>query len=76
MIITSGVPLLSAKMYAPFNVPLADAYFSLSIVGTFGIRDFGESAPVSDLFPEFGFTVDNVVEEALKVIERDKNRDK
>lgn len=44
--------------------------------GTIGIRDFGESAPVSDLFPEFGFTVDNVVEEALKVIGRDKNRNK
>ena len=29
---------------------------------------FGESAPAGDLFKEFGFTVDNVVATAKKVL--------
>jgi len=33
-----------------------------------GMSTFGESAPINDLMKEFGFTVENVVETALRVI--------
>jgi transketolase len=33
-----------------------------------GMTTFGESAPASDLFKEFGFTVDNVVERAQRLM--------
>ncbi len=33
-----------------------------------GMRSFGESAPAGDLFKHFGFTADNVVEQALELI--------
>jgi transketolase len=43
-------------------------------VGSFGdvisIDTFGASAPAEELFKEYGFTVDNVVEKALKLLER------
>jgi len=35
-----------------------------------GMRSFGESAPAEDLFPHFGFTTDNVVATARKVLGR------
>lgn len=35
-----------------------------------GLRDFGASAPVKDLLPEFGLTVDGVVQMAKSVISR------
>lgn len=34
-----------------------------------GMRSFGESAPAKDLFPYFGFTVDNVVNTARGLLE-------
>jgi len=33
-----------------------------------GMRSFGASSPIEDLLPEFGFTTDNVVETARKVV--------
>ena len=33
-----------------------------------GLDHFGASAPAGTLFKEFGFTVENVVETALKVV--------
>lgn len=36
--------------------------------GVIGVTSFGESAPVADLFPEFGFTVDHVVAKAKEVL--------
>jgi transketolase len=35
-----------------------------------GIDTFGESAPAKDLFAHFGFTVDNVVKNALDLLGR------
>ncbi|MBQ8284570.1 MAG: transketolase [Clostridia bacterium] len=37
-----------------------------------GMSTFGASAPAGKLFPHFGFTVENVVEKALKSIEKTK----
>ena len=37
-----------------------------------GMNSFGESAPANKLFEHFGFTVENVVEVALNMIERNK----
>jgi transketolase len=45
--------------------------------GVIGVKTFGESAPIGDLLPEFGFTVDHVVakaKEVLKLIERKKSK--
>jgi len=36
--------------------------------GMIGISTFGESAPIGDLLPEFGFTVDHVVAKANEVL--------
>jgi transketolase len=33
-----------------------------------GMSTFGESAPAAELFKMFGFTVENVVEQAQKVM--------
>jgi transketolase len=41
--------------------------------GSIGINTFGESAPIADLLPEFGFTVDHVVAKAKDVL---KSNDK
>jgi transketolase len=41
--------------------------------GSIGINTFGESAPIADLLPEFGFTVDHVVAKAKEVL---KSNDK
>ncbi|MEQ9618149.1 MAG: transketolase [Deltaproteobacteria bacterium] len=42
--------------------------------GVVGMRTFGESAPISDLLPEFGLTVDCVVKEARLVMDRIKKK--
>lgn len=43
--------------------------------GVIGISTFGESAPIGDLFPEFGFTVDHVVAKAKEVLKlKDKKK--
>ncbi|MBW5800521.1 transketolase-like TK C-terminal-containing protein, partial [Halomonas elongata] len=34
-----------------------------------GMTTFGESAPAGDLFKHFGFTVDNVVDEAEQMLD-------
>jgi transketolase len=45
--------------------------------GMIGISTFGESAPIGDLLPEFGFTVDHVVEKANEVLKvKDKKAKK
>jgi transketolase len=36
--------------------------------GVIGISTFGESAPIGDLLPEFGFTVDRVVTKAKEIL--------
>ena len=36
--------------------------------GVIGVSTFGESAPIADLFPEFGLTVDHVVAKAKEVL--------
>ena len=43
---------------------------NFSDIEVVGIDRFGESAPGSALFPFFGFTVDNVVAVARKVLAR------
>ncbi|MFI5324567.1 MAG: transketolase-like TK C-terminal-containing protein, partial [Thermodesulfobacteriota bacterium] len=43
--------------------------------GVIGISTFGESAPIGDLLPEFGFTVDHVVVKAKEILKlNDKKR--
>jgi transketolase len=45
--------------------------------GMIGISTFGESAPIGDLLPEFGFTVDHVVAKANEVLKvKDKKAKK
>jgi len=39
--------------------------------GSIGINTFGESAPIADLLPEFGFTVGHVVAKAKEVLKTD-----
>ena len=34
-----------------------------------GMRTYGESAPAGDLFKHFGFTVENVVQQATELLE-------
>ena len=34
-----------------------------------GMSTFGESAPAGELFREFGFTVDNIVDTALELLD-------
>ncbi len=41
-----------------------------------GVDRFGESAPLADVMREFGFTVDNVVEQAERVVEAVAERKK
>lgn len=38
--------------------------------GIIGMRTFGESAPAATLFEHFGFTVENIVNQALKQLEQ------
>jgi len=38
--------------------------------GVIGVSTFGESAPIADLFPEFGLTVDHVVSKAKEVLKK------
>jgi len=38
--------------------------------GVIGVSTFGESAPIGDLFPEFGLTVDHVVSKAKEVLKK------
>ena len=42
--------------------------------GVIGITSFGESAPIADLLPEFGFTVDHVVAKAKEVLNNGKKK--
>ncbi len=36
--------------------------------GAIGVSTFGESAPIADLWPEFGFTVEHIVDKAHKIL--------
>ena len=36
--------------------------------GVIGVSTFGESAPIGDLWPEFGFTVEHVVDKAHEIL--------
>ena len=38
--------------------------------GVIGVSTFGESAPIADLWPEFGFTVEHITAKAKEVLRR------
>ena len=40
--------------------------------GIFGLKDFGASAPSSDLYKEYGFSTERIVQVAKKMIEKSK----
>ena len=40
--------------------------------GIFGLKDFGASAPAGELYKEFGFTTERVVQVAKNVIKKNK----
>ncbi len=40
--------------------------------GIFGLKDFGASAPSGDLYKEYGFTTERVVQVAKNVIKKSK----
>ena len=59
----------------PRNVPrvaieagVTDGWWKYGAAAVIGLDRFGESAPAPDLFKLFGFTVDNVVAVARKVV--------
>ena len=59
----------------PRNVPrvaieagVTDGWWKYGVAAVVGLDRFGESAPAPDLFKLFGFTVDNVVAVARKVV--------
>jgi transketolase len=65
------------KQVLPAGVPrvaieagVTDGWWKYGVDAVVGIDRFGESAPGSALFPFFGFTVDNVVAVARKVLAR------
>lgn len=39
-----------------------------------GVNKFGKSAPADDLLNDYGFTVDYIVDEVLKMVERNKGK--
>ncbi len=52
-------------------------YVGLHDKGTsIGVDTFGESAPVRDIWPEFGFTVNNVAAKARKTLKKNKKNNK
>ncbi|MET4696593.1 transketolase-like TK C-terminal-containing protein, partial [Endozoicomonas lisbonensis] len=60
--------VLPLEVPARIAIEAAHADFWYKYVGLdgriIGMTSFGESAPASDLFPFFGFTVDNIVRAA------------
>ncbi len=42
--------------------------------GVIGVTSFGESAPIADLLPEFGFTIDHVVTKAKEVLKNGEKK--
>jgi len=61
----------------PRNVPrvaieagVTDGWWKYGVAAVIGLDRFGESAPAPDLFKLFGFTVDNVVAVARKVLSK------
>src|SRR5262249_13295515 len=65
------------KQLLPAGVPrvaieagVTDGWWKYRVDAVVGLDRFGESAPGSALFPFFGFTVDNVVAVARKVLAR------
>ncbi|MBE7077379.1 MAG: transketolase [Clostridiales bacterium] len=68
--------ILPKKVKARVCVEAASPYSWYKYAGDYGeiiaMNSFGASAPAGKLFPHFGFTVENVVEKALKSIENAK----
>jgi len=61
----------------PRNVPriaieagVTDGWWKYGVAAVIGLDRYGESAPAPDLFKLFGFTADNVVAVARKVLAR------
>ena len=61
----------------PRNIPrvaieagVTDGWWKYGVAAVVGLDRFGESAPAPDLFKLFGFTVDNVVAVARKVLSK------
>lgn len=57
----AGVPVLSVEAMARFG-------WERYAHGSIGMNTFGASAPAKDLFKRFGFTSQNVVEKAKKLV--------
>ncbi|MGB3729152.1 MAG: transketolase, partial [Thermodesulfobacteriota bacterium] len=50
-------------------------YIGLHDNGTaIGVDTFGESAPIADLWPEFGFTVNNVAAKARQTLKKNRKK--
>ncbi len=68
--------VMPCKVKARVAVEAASPYSWYKYVGDCGetvcMDGFGASAPAGELFPHFGFTVENVVAKALKSIEKTK----
>jgi transketolase len=44
--------------------------------GVIGVSTFGESAPIGDLWPEFGFTVEHIVDKAHEILKMNGKKSK
>ena len=64
MLFRSGVPRVAIE------AGVTDGWWKYGCDAVVGLDRFGESAPGGALFPFFGFTVDNVVAVARKVLAR------
>ena len=52
-----------------------EKYVGLHDKGTaIGVDTFGESAPMADLWPEFGFTVNNVAAKARQTLKKNRKK--
>ena len=58
-----GIPRIAVEAGVP------DSYWRYQCAAVVGMERFGESAPAPELFKLFGFTVDNVVNTALSVLQ-------
>ena len=77
--VASTINCLPEQSVLPLEVPAriaveaAAADFWYKYVGldgrVIGMTTFGESAPASDLFPYFGFTVENIVVAAEDILD-------
>ena len=62
-VLGQGIPRIAVEAGVP------DSYWRYQCAAVVGMERFGESAPAPELFKLFGFTVDNVVNTALSVLQ-------